>query len=171
MLVVQMEKNQKLIEEHDSFSSTITDFSNQYDHHIVDYGSLSHEIINMNQELESLKESHNMLAKEKASLFAEKSNRLPDDFVPPCSKCLEHCNGDSNAIIDKIATTTNDNYNPSSVEFVAITDEKCWLKNLLETGMLKSLKGHQTLCDVLKKSILHKTPSKEGLGFERKTQC
>ena len=34
--------------------------------------------------------------------------------------------------------------------------------------MLKSLKGHQTLCDVLKKSILHKNPRKEGLGFERK---
>src|SRR4051812_6885040 len=34
--------------------------------------------------------------------------------------------------------------------------------------MLKSLKGHQILCDVLKKSILHKNPRKEGLGFERK---
>ena len=34
--------------------------------------------------------------------------------------------------------------------------------------MLRSLKGHQTLCDVLKKSILHKNPQKEGLGFEKK---
>ena len=34
--------------------------------------------------------------------------------------------------------------------------------------MLKNLKGHQTLCHVLKKSILHKNPRKEGLGFERK---
>ena len=34
--------------------------------------------------------------------------------------------------------------------------------------MLKSLKGHQTLCDVLKKSTLHKNTWKEGLGFERK---
>ena len=34
--------------------------------------------------------------------------------------------------------------------------------------MLGSLKGHQTLCDVLKKSILHKNPQKEGLGFKKK---
>ena len=34
--------------------------------------------------------------------------------------------------------------------------------------MFKSLKGHQTLCDVLKKSILHKNPRKEATGFERK---
>jgi hypothetical protein len=34
--------------------------------------------------------------------------------------------------------------------------------------MFKSLKGHQTLCDVLKKSILHKNPRKEGVSFERK---
>ena len=34
--------------------------------------------------------------------------------------------------------------------------------------MFKSLIGHQTLCDVLKKSNLHKNPRKEGIGFERK---
>ena len=114
-----------------------------------------------------------MLAKEKASLFAKQSNNLPDDFVPPCSKCLERSNADSNAktsnaVIENIATTMNDISNPSSEEFVPISVENCRLKNLLETGMLKSLKGHQTLCDVLKKSILHKNPRKEGLGFKRK---
>ena len=62
LLVEEMEKNQKLIEEHDAFSSTIDDLSNRYDSLIVDYESLSDEILNMNQELESLKESHNMLA-------------------------------------------------------------------------------------------------------------
>src|SRR5215216_1982602 len=34
--------------------------------------------------------------------------------------------------------------------------------------MFEYPKGHQTLCDVLKKSILHKNPRKEGIGFERK---
>ena len=34
--------------------------------------------------------------------------------------------------------------------------------------MIKSLKGHQNLCDILKKSILHKNPRKEGVGFKRK---
>ena len=42
------------------------------------------------------------------------------------------------------------------------------MKTLLETGMYKSLKGHQTLCDVLKKQILNRNPRKEGVGFERK---
>ena len=83
------------------------------------------------------------------------------NFVPPCLKCLECSNADShaetsNAIIENIATTTKDISNPSSEEIVALSDENCRLKNLLETGMLKSLKGHQTLCDVLKKSTLHK---------------
>jgi hypothetical protein len=34
--------------------------------------------------------------------------------------------------------------------------------------MYKSLKGHQTLCDVLKKQILNRNPRKEGIAFERK---
>jgi hypothetical protein len=68
-----MEKNQKLIEEHDAFSSTIDDLSNRYDSLTVDYESLSDELLNRNQEIESLKESHNVLAKEKASLFTEQS--------------------------------------------------------------------------------------------------
>jgi hypothetical protein len=41
--------------------------------------------------------------------------------------------------------------NPSSKETTVIADENTRLKTLLETGMYKSLKGHQTLCDVLKK--------------------
>ena len=41
------------------------------------------------------------------------------------------------------------------------------MKTLLEIGMYKSLKGHQTLCDVLKKQILNRNPRKEGVGFER----
>ena len=93
--------------------------------------------------------------------------------MPPCLKCLECSNvdshaGTSNANIKNSATTTNEISNPSHEDFVAIFDENCRLKNLLETGMLNFLKGHPTLCDVLKKSILHKNPRKEGLGFERK---
>ena len=57
--------------------------------------------------------------------------------------------------------------NPSSEEATAITNDNDRLKTLLETGMYKSLKGHQILCDVLKKTILNKNPRKEGVGFER----
>ena len=126
-----------------------------------------------NQELESLKESYDDLKKENASLFTEQTETFPDGFVPPCLKCLEHSNADSttetSAATERNATVVIVETNPSSEEYVAISDENARLKNLLETGMLKSLKGHQTLCDVLKKSILHKNPRKEGLGFERKT--
>ena len=58
--------------------------------------------------------------------------------------------------------------NPSAEDATAIADENARLKTLLETGMFKSLKGHQTLCDVLKRQILNRNPRKEGLGFERK---
>src|SRR3990170_1551363 len=60
------------------------------------------------------------------------------------------------------------NANPLVEENGSVSDENARLKNLLQTGMFKSLKGHQTLCDILKKSILHKNPRKEGVGFERK---
>ena len=93
--------------------------------------------------------------------------------MPPCLKCLERSDVDSraetsSANVENIATTMNGITNPSSEEFADVTEENCRLKDLLEIGMLRSLKGHQTLCDVLKKSILHKNPRKEGLGFERK---
>jgi hypothetical protein len=69
-----------------------------------------------------------------------------------------------------IATTMNDVTN-TSFEEIAISDENFRLRNLLDTGMLKSLKGHQTLCDVLKKLILHKKPQKGRFGFRKETQC
>ena len=57
--------------------------------------------------------------------------------------------------------------NPSSEETTNVTDENAGLKELYVTGMYKSLKGHQTLCDVLKKQILNRNPRKEGIAFER----
>jgi len=42
------------------------------------------------------------------------------------------------------------------------------LKNLFETGMFKSVQGHQYLCDILRKALLHRNPRNEGVGFERK---
>src|SRR4051812_30062903 len=34
--------------------------------------------------------------------------------------------------------------------------------------MLKSVQGHQHLCDILQKALLHRYPRQEGVGFERK---
>ena len=68
-----------------------------------------------------------------------------------------------------ISSTADVVTNPSSKDATTIVDENARLKALLETGMYKSLKGHQTLCDVLKKHILNRNPRKEGVGFVKKT--
>ena len=93
--------------------------------------------------------------------------------MPPCLKCLEHDNVVSIAECSTasevaISLTVNVVTNPSAEDTTAIADENARLKTLLETGMYKSLKGHQTLCDVLKKQILNRNPRKEGVGFVRK---
>ena len=106
------------------------------------------------------------------SLLAQQLKALPEGFEPPCLKCLKRSNTETNAessdTTERNASTTNVVTNPSLEETTIIPDENSRLKNLLQTRMFKSLKGHQTLCNVLKKSILHKNPRKEGLGFERK---
>ena len=93
--------------------------------------------------------------------------------MPPCLKCLERDNVVSVAECSTapdvaISSTANVVTKPSTEDATTITDENVRLKTLLETGMYKSLKGHQTLCDVLKKQILNRNPRKEGVGFERK---
>ena len=92
---------------------------------------------------------------------------------PPCIKCIEHDNatsvaGCSTASTIAISSTADVPTNPSAEDATAIADENARLKTLLETGMFKSLKGHQTLCDVLKRQILNQNPRKEVVGFERK---
>ena len=81
-------------------------------------------------------------------------------FEPPCLKCLEHDNATSIAECSTAATvaispTADVVTNPSTEDATTIADENARLKTLLETGMYKSLKGHQTLCDVLKNQILN----------------
>ena len=67
---------------------------------------------------------------EKASLFTEQSNQLPDDFIPQCLKCLELSNAESHAETSKaanenIATTkVGTSTDPSSEDYAAITEEK-----------------------------------------------
>ena len=92
---------------------------------------------------------------------------------PPCLKCLERDNAISLAECSTAATvaissTADVVTNPSAEDTTTIADENARLKTLLEIGMYKSLKGHQTLCDILKKQILNRNPRKEGVGFERK---
>ena len=70
----------------------------------------------------------------------------------------------STATTVAISSTVDVVTNPSAEDTTAIADENARFKTLLETGMYKSLKGHQTLCDVLKKQILNETRGKRVLG-------
>ena len=88
-------------------------------------------------------------------------------------KCLARDNAISivecsNAFEVAISPTVDVVTNPSSEDATTIADENVRLNTLLETCIYKSLKGHQTLCDVLKKQILNRNPRKEGIAFERK---
>ena len=95
------------------------------------------------------------------SLLTQQLKEKHEVFEPPCLKCLERTNAESN---DESSVDAN----PLVEENGSVSDEDARLKDLLQTRMCKSLKGHQTLRDVLKKSILHKNPRKEGIGFEMK---
>ena len=125
------------------------------------------------EELEKLRVAHEDPQKENKSLCAEQISSAQEGFEPPCLKCIERDNATSvaecsTATTVAISSTVDVVTNPSAEDTTAIADENARLKTLLETGMYKSLKGHQTLCDVLKKQILNRNPRKEGVGFVRK---
>ena len=120
-----------------------------------------------------MKATHEDLQKENESFCAQQISLAQEGFEPPCLKCIERDNATSvaecsTAAAVSLSSTTDVVTNPSAEDTTSIVDENARLKTLLETGMYKSLKGHQTLCDVLKKQILNRNPRKEGVGFERK---
>src|SRR5918994_901359 len=134
---------------------------------------LSYHYLQRKQDLEKLRAAHEDLQKENESPRAKQISFAQEGFEPPCLKCIERDNatsvaGCSTAATVAISSTVDVGTNPSAEDSTAIADENARLKTLLETGMYKSLKGHQTLCDVLKKQILNRNPRKEGVGFERK---
>src|SRR4051812_44735437 len=116
------------------------------------------------QELERVRMSHDDLRKENDSLLSQQIIVPQEGFNPPCLKCIE--NDRMNAIprssmsSESAISTASVVSNPSSEDTIDIVEENVRLENLLETGMFKSLKGHQTLCDVLKKQILNRNPRK-----------
>ena len=107
-----------------------------------------------------MRSAHEDLQNENESLRAQQISSTQEGFEPPCLKCLERDNAISVAECSTAATvaissTANMVTNPSAEDTTTITDENARLKSFLETRMYKSLKGHQTLCDVLKKQILN----------------
>ena len=107
-----------------------------------------------------MRPAHEDPQKENESLRAQQISSAQEGFEPPCIKCIEHDNATSVAGCSTTATIAISSIadvptNPSAEDATAIADENARLKTLLETGMYKSLKGHQTLCDVLKRQILN----------------
>ena len=120
-----------------------------------------------------MRSDHEDLQKENESLRAQQISPAQEGFEPPCLKCVEHDNAISVAECSTtttiaISSTADVVTNPSAEDTTTIANENARLKTLLETGMYKSLKGHHSQCDVLKRQILNRNPRKEGVGFERK---
>ncbi|XP_048566852.1 uncharacterized protein LOC125546749 [Triticum urartu] len=121
---------------------------------------------------EKLRMSYEDLQKERDSLLAQQISATQEEFVPPCLKCIERESANSSPECSNASNVTNSSpasaiTNSSSEDIASITND-AGLKELYMTGMYKSLKGHQTLCDVLKNQILNRNPRKEGIAFERK---
>ena len=103
-----------------------------------------------------MRSAHEDFQKENESLRAQQISSTQEEFEPPCLKCIERGNAVSiaecsTATTVEISSTADVVTNPSVEDTTTIADENARLKTLLETGMYKSLKGHQTLCGVLKK--------------------
>ena len=88
------------------------------------------------------------------------------DLVSPCLTC--HDRNKIDPLSKGKEPIVIDDTNASDEENSAVTEELLGLKELFEIGMFKSIQGHQYLCDILKKALLHRNPRKEAVGFERK---
>ncbi|KAI5003256.1 hypothetical protein ZWY2020_030416 [Hordeum vulgare] len=117
--------------------------------------------------------SYDDLRMENDSLLAQQISASQVEFIPPCIKCIDRETANSSPESSNATTATNTSTAPvvsisSLEENTNVTDENAGLKELYVTGMYKILKGHQILCDVLKKQILNRNPRKEGIALERK---
>ncbi|KAI5012548.1 hypothetical protein ZWY2020_024814 [Hordeum vulgare] len=153
--------------------SRFDNLQDRYDTLLTDHEKLSYEFLERKLDLEKLRMSHGDLRMENDSLLAQQISASQVECIPPCLKCIERETANSSPKSSNATIATNsstpDVVSISSLEEnTNVTDENAGLKELYVTGMYKSLKGHQTLCDVLKKQILSRNPRKEGIAFERK---
>src|SRR6266536_2098544 len=162
-----LDKSDDMLGEEMDRTQTLTD--NLQSHHnslLSDHEKLSYEFVQRKQDLEKLRVSYEDLQKERDSLLAQQISAAQEEFIPPCLKCIERESANSspecsNAFIAENSSIVSAITNSSSEDIASITDN-ARLKELYVTGMYKSLKGHQTLCDVLKKQILNRNPRKIG---------
>src|SRR3954462_9781263 len=164
LLINEMEKGQTLTNEHAALKEKFEELSSQHDRLSVDYEKITYEFLQRKMALKKLKEAHEELENVNLSLMAQQGSEANHKTDSPCLTCLERsktdCKGKAPIVIHD--TNASDEENPS------VTEELLRLKYLFETGMFKSEQGHQYLCDILRKALLHRNPRNESVGFERK---
>src|SRR3954469_5012682 len=161
LLDAEMTRSQSLVEDIKNLHVKYQELESRHETLSTTHEKLSYDYLQRKQELEKLRAAHEDLQKENESLRAQQISTAQEGFEPPCLKCLERDNATSVAECSTVATgsissTTDVVTNPSAEDTTTIADENARLKTLLETGMYKSMKGHQTLCDVLKKQFLNR---------------
>src|SRR3954467_13541180 len=164
LLIDEMEKGQTLTNEHAALKEKFEELSSRHDLLSVDYEKLTYEFLQRKMALEKLKEAHEDLENVNLSLMAQQGSEANHKTDSPCLPCLERSKTDSKGK----APIVIDDTNASDEENPAVTEELLRLKNLFETGMFKSVQGHQYLCDILRKALLHRNHRNEGVGFEIK---
>ena len=160
MLGEEMDQSKALADSLQRLHSKFDALQDQHNALLSDHEKLSSECLQREQDLEKVRVDYEVLMKKHDSLLAQQISPAQDEFEPPCLKCIERDNANSIAECSTAATvaissTVDVVTNPSAEDTTTIADENARLNTLLETGMYKSLKGHQTLCDVLKKQILN----------------
>ena len=173
MLVEEMDRTKTLTESLQRLHSKFDALQHEHNALLSDHEKLSSECLQRKRDLEKIRVDYEDRRKERDSLLAQQISSAQDGFEPPCLKCIERDNAISVAECSTAATislssTTDVVTNPSAEDTTTIADENARLNTLLETGMYKSLKGHQTLCDVLKRQILNRNPRKRVLGSKGK---
>ena len=172
MLGEEMDQSKALAESLQRLHSKFDALQDQHNALLSDHEKLSFECPQREQDLEKIRVDYENLLRKNDSFLAQQISAAQDEFEPPCLKCIERESTNSSPECSNASNVTNSSpvsaiTNSSSEDIASITDN-AGLKELYVTGMYKSLKGHQILCDVLKKQILNRNPRKEGIAFERK---
>ena len=152
----EMNLTQILTEDVKSLQSRFDNLQDRYDTLLTDLEKLSYEFLQRKLDLEKLRMSYDDLRMENDSLLAQQISVAQAEFIPPCLKCIERETANSSPESSNASIATNSSTAPvvsisSLEENTNVTDENAGLKELYVTVIYKSLKGHQTLCDVLKK--------------------
>ena len=115
----EMDQSKALAE---SLQRLQTKFDNLQSHHntlLSDHEKLSYEFLQREHDLEKLRVSYEDLQKENDSLLAQHMSSAPEEFIPPCLKCIERESANSSPECSNYSIATN-----ASTVFVGIVGVK-----------------------------------------------